>query len=71
MESRKMIQMNLFAKQKQKHRRREQMYGYQGGKEGGMNWEIGIDMYTLLCIKQLTTENLLYSTGNSILNALW
>ena len=25
-----MIQMNLFAKQKQRHRCREQMYGYQG-----------------------------------------
>ena len=29
-----------------------------------MNWEIGIDIYTLLCIKQITNENLLYSTGN-------
>ena len=35
---------------------REQMYGHQGGKVGaggggGMNWEIGIDIYTLICIK--------------------
>ena len=30
-----------------------------------MNWEIGIDIYTLLYIKQMTNENLLYSTGNS------
>ena len=22
-----------------------------GGEGGGMNWEIGIDIYTLLCIK--------------------
>ena len=22
-----------------------------GGKLGGMNWEIGIDIYTLICIK--------------------
>ena len=36
-----------------------------GGSVGGMNWEIGIDIYTLLCIKQITNENLLYSTGNS------
>ena len=35
MKSRKMIQMNLFAKQKQRHRYREQMYGYQGGRGGG------------------------------------
>ena len=25
-----------------------------------MNWEIGIDMYTLICIKQITNKNLLY-----------
>ena len=32
-----------------------------------MNWEIGIDIYTLLilCIKKITNENLLYGTGNS------
>ena len=30
-ESRKMVQMILFAKQKQRHRHREQMHGYQGG----------------------------------------
>ena len=27
------------------------------GKGGGMNWEIGIDIYTRLCIKQITKEN--------------
>ena len=36
-------------------------------REGGMNWEIGIDIYPLLCIKELTNENLLCSTGNSVL----
>ena len=30
-----------------------------------MDWEIGIDIYTLLCIKQITNKDLLYSTGNS------
>lgn len=29
-----------------------------------MDWEFGIDIYTLLCIKQITDENLLYNTGN-------
>ena len=43
--------MNQFAWQKYTHRCREQTYGYQGGKGGGMNREIGIDIYTLLCIK--------------------
>ena len=52
-----MVQMNRFAKQKEAHRCREQTYGHQGGKVGvwggggGMNWEIGIDMYTLIRIK--------------------
>ena len=32
-----------------------------------MNWEIGIDIYTLLCRKQITNKDLLYSTGNSVL----
>ena len=38
-----------------------------GGKPGGrgcgggvMNWAIGIDMYTLMCIKLMTSKNLLY-----------
>ena len=32
---------------------------------GGINWEIGIDIYTLLYMKYITNKNLLYSTGNS------
>ena len=66
-EPRKMVQMNRFAGQKQQHRCREQTYGHQGGKvvggSGGggvMNWEIGIDMYALICIKQITNKSLLY-----------
>ena len=31
---------------------------WEGG--GGMNWAIGIDMYTLMCIKWVTNKNLLY-----------
>ena len=30
-----------------------------------MTWETDTDIYTLLCIKQITKEKLLYSTGNS------
>ena len=33
-----------------------------------MNWEVGIDIYTLLCIKYITNENLLYCSGNSVLS---
>ena len=36
-----------------------------GGKGSEMNWKIGTDIYTLLCIKQITNKNLLYRTGNS------
>ena len=28
-----------------------------GRGDGGMNWEIGIDIYTLICIKQITNKN--------------
>ena len=38
---------------------------WRGGGGGGMNWEIVIDIYTLLYIKQITNKDLLYSTGNS------
>ena len=31
-----------------------------GGGGGVMNWELGIDRYTLVCIKQITNKNLLY-----------
>ena len=30
-----------------------------------MNWEIGIDVYALLCVKQIASGNLLYSAGSS------
>ena len=40
---------------------------WQGGGGGGMiNWEIGIDMYTLMCIKWMTNKNLLYKKINKI-----
>ena len=49
--------MNLFTKQKQTHRLREQTYGYQGGRlGGGIDWEFGTDMYTLLYLKYITRD---------------
>ena len=44
-----------------KYRCRKQTFGYRGG--GGINWEIWINLYTLLYI--INNKNLLYSTGNS------
>ena len=32
-----------------------------------MNWEIGIDIYTLICINLITNKNLLYKKINKIL----
>ena len=61
-----MVQMNRFAGQKLRRRCRGQTYGHQGGKAVGgggggvMNWAIGIDMYTPMCIKWMTNKNLLY-----------
>ena len=37
-----------------------------GGDGGVMNWAIGIDMYTLMCIKLMTNKNLLYKKINKI-----
>ena len=57
-----MVQMNRFAGQKLRHRSREQTYGHQrekaagGGSCGVMNWEIGIDMYILMCIQSMTNK---------------
>ena len=40
MKSKKIIQINLYIKQKQTHRHRKQTYGYQKGKWGeGLIWD--------------------------------
>ena len=38
--------------------------GWGGG--GVMNWAIGIDMYTLMCIKLMINKNVLYKKINKI-----
>ena len=43
-----MVQMNLFPRKEQSHKPREWT-----SEHRGMNWEIGIDIYTLPCIRQL------------------
>ena len=43
--------------------------GTKGGKRWGggmMNWAIGTDMYTLMCIKLMTNKDLLYKKINKI-----
>ena len=39
--------------------------GHQCGE--GINWEIGLDIYTVLHIKQVANKDLLYSSGNCTL----
>ena len=44
-----------------------------GGDGGVLNWVIGIDMCTLICIKLMTNKSLQYKQTNKqlILNFLW
>ena len=47
-----------------------------GGDGGVMNWAIGIDMNTMMCIKLMTNKNLQYKKTNKqkkqlLLNFLW
>ena len=39
-----------------------------GGDGGVLYWVIGIDMYTLMCIKLMTNKNLLYKKINKQAN---
>ena len=57
--------MNVFTKLKETHRHQKQMYGYQRGKEGGINYEFEINIYILLYIKQINNKDQLYITGKS------
>ena len=41
-------------------------WGGGGGGGSGMNWAIGIDVYTLMYIKWMTNKNLLYKKINKI-----
>ena len=40
-------------------------FNFKNSRRGGLNWEFGIDMYTLLYLKRITNKDLLNSTGNS------
>ena len=52
----KMVQSNLYTKQKETHRRRKQNYGQQRGKEGMINLECWINRSTLSHIKQIKKQ---------------
>ena len=59
-----MVPINLFAGHEQTCIESE-LWIWGGGNRGGMNHEIGIDIYTLPCVKQIASTNLLYSTLSS------
>ena len=65
MESRKTVQMNPYAKQKRDTDVENKHMNTIIGRDGGINWKIGIGIYTLPCVKYKTNENRLYCTGNS------
>ena len=50
MESRKMVLMNLFARQQWRNRHREQTYGHgERGREGEMYGESDMETYDTIC----------------------
>ena len=59
-----MIQTNIFTKQRLIGLEKKLMFTKEEGWEGNIDWEFGIDMYTLLYLKQITNKDLLCSTGN-------
>ena len=61
--------MNLFIKQKQTHRLREQLTVTGGeGLKGGIDWEFGIDKYTLLYLKQITNRTYCIAQGTLLIS---
>ena len=57
-----MTQMNLFTDQKQTHRLRKQIYGYQRGREGSDTF--GLWDFRLHTTVYKINKVLLYNTGN-------
>ena len=66
-ESRKVVQMNLFAGQEQRCRHGEQTYGR---GSGGVNWESRTDIPTVPWVNQIASGNLLYNTESSLSSVL-
>ena len=63
-ESRKMVQMNLFAGQNRDAYVGNRCVDMRWGG-GGMNCETGIDVLALPCVKQIASGNLLHNAGSS------
>ena len=65
MVSRKMVLMNLFARQQWRNRHREQIYEHrERGGEGEMHGASNMETYLTIC-KTDRQRNMLYGSGNS------
>ena len=65
-ESKNVIQMNLFTKQKQTHRLKTNLWLPKGkGGVGRMDWRFGISICTLWYMEWMVNRDLQYSTWNS------
>ena len=53
----KSVELISFTKLNQRHRCREQTYGYQGGRGSGMNGKTGIDIYRDIIDTMYKIEN--------------
>ena len=70
MESRKTVKVNLFASRNRVTDVENKLTVTRKGRADGMNGVIEIDIYTLLCLKQITNETDCIAQG-TLLSALW
>ena len=59
------MQINIFMKQKQTHKYKEQIDRCQREGEGGKDWEFGISRCKLVYMGWINNKVLFCSTGNS------
>lgn len=64
--------MDLFTEQKETDSYRKQSYSYQRGSTwGGINQELGMNMYTLLCIRRIRSSKGLIIQRRKFYSILW
>ena len=57
-------------KKKKRSRQSINIWSPRQGREDEMNWEIGTDIFTMLCIKYITNESYCIAQ-RTLLSALW
>ena len=71
MESRKMMPMNIFARQEWRCRQRTDMWTQWEKEEGWTNWDGSTDIYTPPYVKWIASWKLLCSTRSSAQRSVW